>query len=226
MPEQLTEADGHEVWRATYRVWGNTLVEVREPYYIEEQSLRFQGQYLDRETGLHFNTFRFYDPDVGRFTTPDPIGLEGGFNLYQYAPNPIGWADPWGWAYAGVDFTGSSDLYPITGSQRNIVTIKIQGSRSRDFTQAYKEAGIPKSAKHLYTWHHVDDFDPKTGNTTMQLVRKPAHQATYPHGGSVAQYEKHFKVKYDSSESVLAASKKGWLANKIPNSKVKPGRCS
>ncbi|ALI01340.1 hypothetical protein AO353_09770 [Pseudomonas fluorescens] len=46
-------------------MWGNTLGEVREPYYIEEQNLRFQGQYLDRETGLHFNTFRFYDPDVG-----------------------------------------------------------------------------------------------------------------------------------------------------------------
>ena len=226
LPEQLTEADGHTVWQATYRVWGNTLEEVREPYYIEEQNLRFQGQYLDREIGLHYNTFRFYDPDVGRFTTPDPIGLEGGFNLYQYAPNPVGWADPWGWAYAGVDFTGSSDLYPIKGSQRNIVTIKMQGSRSRDFTQAYKEAGIPRSAKNLYTWHHVDDFDPKTGNTTMQLVRKSAHEATYPHSGSVAQYEKHFKVKYDSSESVLAASKKGWLANKIPSSKVKPGRCS
>ncbi len=97
LPEQLTEADGHNVWHATYRVWGNTLEEVREPYYIEEQNLRFQGQYLDRETGLHFNTFRFYDPDVGRFTTPDPIGLAGGFNLYQYAPNPIGWVDPWGW---------------------------------------------------------------------------------------------------------------------------------
>ncbi|EPJ80369.1 RHS repeat-associated core domain-containing protein [Pseudomonas sp. CFII68] len=96
LPEQLTEADGHNVWQATYRVWGNTLEEVREPYYIEEQNLRFQGQYLDRETGLHFNTFRFYDPDVGRFTTPDPIGLAGGFNFYQYSPNPIGWTDPLG----------------------------------------------------------------------------------------------------------------------------------
>ena len=97
LPEQLTEADGHDVWRATYRVWGTTVEEVREPYYIEEQNLRFQGQYLDRETGLHFNTFRFYDPDVGRFTTPDPIGLDGGINLYQYSPNPIGWIDPLGW---------------------------------------------------------------------------------------------------------------------------------
>ena len=102
LPEQLTEADGHNVWQATYRVWGNTLEEVREPYYIEEQNLRFQGQYLDRETGLHFNTFRFYDPDVGRFTTPDPIGLAGGINLYQYAPNPLGWTDPWGWKCWGT----------------------------------------------------------------------------------------------------------------------------
>jgi RHS repeat-associated protein len=63
-----------------------------------EQNLRMQGQYLDRETGLHYNTFRFYDPDLGAFTTPDPIGLNGGFNLYSYAPNPLSWIDPWGWA--------------------------------------------------------------------------------------------------------------------------------
>ncbi|MFC6336099.1 type IV secretion protein Rhs [Pseudomonas sp. CCM 7891] len=102
LPEQLTEVDGQNVWRATYQVWGNTQEEVREPYYIEEQNLRFQGQYLDRETGLHFNTFRFYDPDVGRFTTPDPIGLDGELNLYQYAPNPIAWVDPWGWKTCGA----------------------------------------------------------------------------------------------------------------------------
>jgi len=97
LPEQLTEADGHTVWQATYRVWGNTVEEVREPYYIEEQNLRFQGQYLDRETGLHYNTFRFYDPDVGRFVSPDPIGLFGGSNLYQYSVNPVSWLDPLGW---------------------------------------------------------------------------------------------------------------------------------
>ena len=97
LPEELTEADGRSVWRARYRVWGNTTEETREPYFIEEQNLRFQGQYLDRETGLHYNTFRFYDPDVGRFTTPDPIGLAGGINLYAYAPNPVGWVDPPGW---------------------------------------------------------------------------------------------------------------------------------
>ena len=61
-----------------------------------EQNLRYQGQYLDRETGLHYNTFRYYDPDIGRFTQPDPIGLLGGLNLYQYAPNGFTWIDPLG----------------------------------------------------------------------------------------------------------------------------------
>ncbi len=90
LPEQLTEADGHMVWQAKYQVWGNTVEEVREPYYIEEQNLRFQGQYLDRETGLHYNTFRFYDPDVGRFVSPDPIGLLGGSIIYtSMRPIPL-----------------------------------------------------------------------------------------------------------------------------------------
>ncbi|WP_335944875.1 RHS repeat-associated core domain-containing protein [Pseudomonas sp. G166] len=96
LPQVLTESDGHPLWHAHYQVWGNTIDEVREPYYIEEQNLRFQGQYLDRETGLHYNTFRFYDPDVGRFTTPDPLGLTGSLNLYRYSPNPFTWIDPLG----------------------------------------------------------------------------------------------------------------------------------
>jgi len=97
LPEELTDQEGQVVWRASYKVWGNTIQEHWEYELREPQNLRFQGQYLDRETGLHYNLFRYYDPDVGRFTQPDPIGLAGGLNLYQYAPNPAMWADPWGW---------------------------------------------------------------------------------------------------------------------------------
>ncbi|WP_248284590.1 RHS repeat-associated core domain-containing protein, partial [Pseudomonas urethralis] len=59
--------------------------------------MRFQGQYFDSETGLHYNTFRYYDPALARFITQDPIGLFGGFNLYSYAPSSTGWLDPLGW---------------------------------------------------------------------------------------------------------------------------------
>src|SRR5262249_40602069 len=47
-------------------------------------------------TGLCYNRYRYYDPDIGRFISPDPIGLLGGENFYRYAPNPFAWIDPLG----------------------------------------------------------------------------------------------------------------------------------
>jgi RHS repeat-associated protein len=95
-PEELTDENGKILWECSFQLWGKRIHEIEhEPI---EQNLRYQGQHLDRETGLHYNTFRYYDPDIGRFTQPDPIGLLGGFNLYQYAPNAFGWIDPLGWS--------------------------------------------------------------------------------------------------------------------------------
>ena len=60
-------------------------------------------QYAGRETGLHYNFFRYYEPDAGRFVNQNPIGLDGGDNLYLFAFNSQIWVDalglpkaPWG----------------------------------------------------------------------------------------------------------------------------------
>ncbi|MFK7643191.1 RHS repeat-associated core domain-containing protein, partial [Neisseria oralis] len=45
---------------------------------------------------LHYNLLRYYDADMGRFLTQDPIGLSGGENAYTYAPNVQMWIDPLG----------------------------------------------------------------------------------------------------------------------------------
>ncbi len=93
-PLELTDSNGKIVWQATYRSWGAIdSLPVREV----EQNLRFQGQYFDCESSLNYNTFRFYDPEIGRFVTQDPIGVRGGANLYVYVPAPTTWVDPLGW---------------------------------------------------------------------------------------------------------------------------------
>ncbi|MCN1934090.1 RHS domain-containing protein, partial [Escherichia coli] len=69
-PEEMTDSDGKIVWETGYQVWGNTIQE--KDHGGVEQNLRYQGQYLDRETGLHYNLHRYYDPDVGRFMVTDP----------------------------------------------------------------------------------------------------------------------------------------------------------
>ncbi|WP_194286814.1 RHS repeat-associated core domain-containing protein [Pseudomonas helleri] len=97
-PMELTDQRGEIAWSGTYQAWGlakekrtdsATRENIRNP-------LRFQGQYFDTETGLHYNRYRYYDPQVGRFISKDPIGFAGGLNVYAYAPNPVGWVDPFG----------------------------------------------------------------------------------------------------------------------------------
>jgi RHS repeat-associated protein len=92
-PQAMTDAAGATVWKADYEPFGRATVKVGKV----ENNLRLPGQYFDRETGLHYNYFRDYDPGSGRYVEADPIGLEGGMNLYSYVGgNPLSYIDPLG----------------------------------------------------------------------------------------------------------------------------------
>ncbi|ALI01924.1 MULTISPECIES: RHS repeat-associated core domain-containing protein [Pseudomonas] len=95
-PQELTDYSGEIVWSATYKAYGKLASLKHFGEEQLEQPLRFQGQYFDAESGLHYNRHRYYNPDIGRYLTPDPIKLAGGLNGYQYTPNPTGWIDPLG----------------------------------------------------------------------------------------------------------------------------------
>ncbi|MBQ0214427.1 RHS repeat-associated core domain-containing protein [Proteus vulgaris] len=66
-----------------------------DPEYTECH-FRFAGQYEDKESGLYYNRFRYYDKDTRQYISPDPIGLLGGFNPYGCVHCPTGWVDPFG----------------------------------------------------------------------------------------------------------------------------------
>ena len=82
------------VWSATYSTFGEAYV---DPSPTIENNLRSPGQYFDKDTALHYNRYRYYDPSSGRYLRIDPIGLSGGNNRYAYAKlNPIVYIDPLG----------------------------------------------------------------------------------------------------------------------------------
>ena len=95
IPREMTDKDGNLLWFGNYTGWG-CLKEETKVTDSAYQPFRLQNQYADLETGLHYNFFRYYEPDAGRFVNQDPIGLLGGSNLYQYASNTGLWIDSFG----------------------------------------------------------------------------------------------------------------------------------
>ncbi|MFC4159050.1 RHS repeat-associated core domain-containing protein [Chitinimonas lacunae] len=141
-PRELSDQQGRLVWAAEYKAWGNT-VRVEYPDVVDkaeqegiQQPLRFQGQYYDSETGFHYNRFRYYDPDTGRFVNHDLIGLAGGSNLYFYAPNPISWIDP-----LGLARTGHTPRTPFSGSCPDDVARQVLSIANKKSLAKNKEYG-------------------------------------------------------------------------------------
>lgn len=95
-PQELTDQQGDMAWSAQYKAWGSAIEQLSPAAHQQglTNPIRFMGQYHDHETGLHYNRHRYYDPEVGRFISRDPISYAGGINFYQYAVSPTQWVDP------------------------------------------------------------------------------------------------------------------------------------
>ncbi|SJN58281.1 Putative deoxyribonuclease RhsC [Vibrio ruber DSM 16370] len=134
-PLEITDATGAVAWSVDYHSYGNVAYQ-RKAEIVSP--LRFQGQYYDAETGLHYNRHRYYSPSTGRFITPDPIGLAGGLNNYQYVKNPTGWIDPLGLSQCVGDCPGANDPNGTNGGNApNVVaghgvTVQMDGRKIYD----------------------------------------------------------------------------------------------
>lgn len=105
-PLVITNEQGEIVWQADYQPFGKADIQID----TIGNSFRFPGQFYDAETGFHYNYHRYYDPTIGRYLTPDPIGLTGGINLYTYADlDPIKLVDPFGMFNSSRVFWGVAE---------------------------------------------------------------------------------------------------------------------
>ncbi|WP_050515479.1 DUF6531 domain-containing protein [Streptomyces rimosus] len=117
-PTELIDESGHVAYHTRTAVWGRTAWNAGATAYIP---LRFPGQYFDPETQLHYNYFRHYDPDVGRYLTVDPLGLEPADNPVAYVGNPLTWSDPYGLSpYKPATNVGTIDPALVRFSQSSV----------------------------------------------------------------------------------------------------------
>ncbi|MGV3627451.1 MAG: RHS repeat-associated core domain-containing protein [Betaproteobacteria bacterium] len=153
-PRLITSDTGQAVWQ-----WNND-----DPYGNNAPNenpagagqftcnLRLPGQYFDSETNTHYNYFRDYDPETGRYKQSDPIGLRGGINTYAYVgSNPLSFIDPKGLA-GGNPFGGgtSGGFRPVPGP----FDVFIPGTSSNDaFVRSVNQIGraIKDVFAHLLT---------------------------------------------------------------------------
>jgi RHS repeat-associated protein len=206
-PQILTDGNGNVAWKAVYMPFGGTQILVESV----ENPFRFPGQYYDEETGLHYNYFRGYNPGIGRYLTPDPIGLLGGTNLFAYVQNnPVNWIDPFGliWVTTGYKYpVGSNYLryhwnrfwqgWDTEVTSRNWVDIK------RDVIQEWKrDPNDPCRNKefHLGTRRIVPQTYVEYTRTPNDLVNDPSKPFYYQWSPWVNSptYEDYPGVKYEN----------------------------
>lgn len=118
-PTRMTDLSGQIFWSAIYSAWGR----VSEQEAWIQNPIRYQGQYFDQETGLHYNRYRYFDPVVGQYISRDPLGLFAGDNLYRYAPNSLAFIDPLG--LIDLNHKGAGDrgytIYALIDSRTGVV---------------------------------------------------------------------------------------------------------
>ena len=101
-PTQAYDSEGNLVWEMLLDVYGEVMESRGDRSLVP---FRYQGLYEDAETGLYYNRFRYYSPEMGMYISSDPIGLAGNNpTLYGYVQDVNIWLDPWGLQSLIYDF--------------------------------------------------------------------------------------------------------------------------
>ncbi|EJA4324159.1 RHS repeat protein, partial [Escherichia coli] len=185
LPLALISEDGNTAWSAEYDEWGNQLNE-ENPHHLH-QPYRLPGQQHDEESGLYYNRHRYYDPLQGRYITPDPIGLRGGWNMYQYPLNPIQVIDPMG-LDAIENMTSGGLIYAVSGvpgliAANSITNSAYQFGYDMDAIVGGAHNGAADAMRHCYLMCRMT----KTFGSTIADVIGKNHEAAGDRQGQPAK---------------------------------------
>jgi len=102
----------------------------------------FHGLPIDPETGFVYVRNRYYDPEMGRFITTDPLGYVDGPSMYQFAGyNAFNYGDPLGLEVPKISLFGKETKLGDQGKAESEPAEELIGTPSRGFFEAFKEMG-------------------------------------------------------------------------------------
>ncbi|NVB38827.1 hypothetical protein G6O69_13380 [Pseudenhygromyxa sp. WMMC2535] len=173
MPRAAHDERGELVWLADFDVLGRARSfalgrSQRVPF-------RFLGQLEDPELGIYYNIKRWYDPDLGAYLSPDPIGLAGGLHAWNFVGHPFDQVDPFGlegthWVYGLYD-----PHPPDVGQKPYYVGITTQDLRTREAQhasdgrvsktagiEALEETKVSETTARGYEQAYIEKYETKT----------------------------------------------------------------
>ena len=157
-PRQITDTGGNVVWQ-----WDNS-----DPFGANmangnpagqgkfEDPLRFPGQYYDRETNLHYNVNRDYDPNIGRYVESDPIGLGGeSWSTYIYVlNNPLSYVDPLGLVHYNAPAPRTVPVQGATATALQCVETCLQRSTNNPSLDLLITGGAETTGHSAHSHHY------------------------------------------------------------------------
>jgi RHS repeat-associated protein len=157
-PTEMYDGLGQLAWRMQIDAFGVKQTDVA----LQHCPWRWPGQYEDEETGLHYNRYRYYDAQAGRYISQDPLGLAAGLQLYGYPEDPLVTVDPLGLTQQNCG------LSPRAARRR-----------------AMREAGIPTSLQ------PTAQRSPRVPGTNVPGGRQYTYHVPAPGGGTQTMSVQH-----------------------------------
>ena len=152
-PVSLTDAAGTLIWQAAWTPFGGP--DALPDAAANLLTLRFPGQWLHLEIGLHHNGLRDYDPTLGRYLQPDRLGLIDGPDLYGYAhQNPLKYVDPTGeFGIVGAFLGGGGNLVAqLTRNRGDLACVNWTDVGQSAFLGAIGGVGLASSIRADTAW--------------------------------------------------------------------------
>jgi RHS repeat-associated protein len=187
-PLSMYDEKGVQTWAAELDIYGTVKNLQGEK---SDCPFRYPGQYEDGETGLYYNLNRYYDSESGFYISQDPIGLEGGIDLYSYVGDVLLWFDPFG-------------LNVQSGAGRDHVTYRVvkNGKPYTGYASAPSNLGL--SPEEIISRRYNGDFIKFNGTPPKPVCSGSGVQEN----NTARRLEQHFYLEDAKKYSKMKVAKK------------------